>query len=1031
MNIGRFSVTNPVLVDILMVAILFLGLVSFIRLPRELQSDISFSWVFIAVPYPGAPAQEIEKNVTIKIEEELKNLDKLKRITSITREGVGFVQVEFDDKVSDQEFARLYQDVRAEFDKVPLPDGTLDPMVDDFSSDDFMALINLVVRADSGVSVDAVNRAARQLQERILDVDEVSKADMVGFQEREIRIEADAAKLDAFGVSLDEIAGALRSQNVNIPGGTIDVGSRSYILQTLGQIQDPAEFGSVIVRRIPGKGSTRISDVATVTDGYAEADYDARMNGQKSISVMVSKTKKGNSLDVVDGVREVVDGFRKTLPAGITITYSNDTTVWVRRILNTLGWNSLLGFVSLVLVLFLFLGFRNSLITALGIPLTFAITFMFMQYSGESLNGNSLFALVLVLGMIVDHAIVIMENSYRHRQLGLSRDEAAIVGTNEVVKPIVAATGTSVAAFLPLMLLPGIMGKFMRVIPVVVSLALAASTLEALLFLPVHFAKWGGKVKEPGAGFIGRWQSSFKNLLERMYRRRYLVLLGTLGLIVLAAMLTPFVKQNLFAGEEFPQFFVDVRMPPGTPRHVTDKVASRFEERLLPLVGNGEVKSIGATIGFMITDTEWLDHDNYAQLTVELVRREEGREKPMATIMEEIEAMCSDIPGPEQLVFRKLNMGPPVDKPVSFRLLGDDYADMSSISRDCQKILQEYEELYNIGDNFDKGMPELRIKTNTARAAELGLSAAQIGMQVRNSFEGIEATVYYDQDEEIDVVLKLAAQNRQRVEDVSQLKFRSPDGRLIPFSAVCAIERGTGMGNIRRRSQKREITVSADTRKPGDRQGIKAITERIQRIFKEKYRPLYKNIALEMGGEFAEFNKVISDVLQLFWIGLFLMYMILGAQFKSFLQPFLMIFTLPLALVGCILFLVVSGTAMSIVVIFAGVALAGIAVNDSIVLISFINGLRRQGVSVHDAVIQGAGTRLRPIILTSVTTIGGLLPMAIGLGGSSETWAPMASTIIFGLFFSTMGTLLVIPCAYGAFSDLAAKFGRKMELEGE
>ena len=1026
MNVGKFSVSNPVLINICMIAILFLGLLSFSHLPRELMSDVAFCWVFIAVPYPGVSAGEIEKNVTIEIEEEVSDVERIKRISSTTRDGICFIQIEFEDDISESEFARRAQEVRTEFDKVELPDGTLDPWIEEFSTSDFAPIVT--VNITGAVDADIINRAAKTLRDRLLDVPDISKVEIIGGRDREICVQVDRNRMEAYGLSLNEIAGALRFRNMNVPGGTLEVGNRAYIIQTLGEIEKTEDFGTVIIRRRPGGGSIKIADVAAISDGYAESEYDARVNGEKTVSLFISKKVEGSSIDVVDDVREVVAGFRETMHPGLALSYFNDSTIWIRDILNKLGTNSMMGFALLILVLFLFLGFRNSLITALGIPMTFAITFIFMEWRGESLNGNSLFGLVLVLGMIVDHAIVIMENSYRHRQLGLSPREAAVSGTNEVVKPVIAATLTTIAAFLPLMLLPGIMGKFMRIIPIVVSLALVASTLEALVFLPVHFADWGGKVKQSGTGFIGRWQGGFRRFLTRLYRHRYLTLLVTLVIVFVTAFLMTQTRQDLFAGEDFTQFFIDIYLPIDTPRKVTNRVTKRFEERLLPLVGNGEVASLSSTVGFLTTDSDWLTQSNLSQVTVDVTEQKEGRKRPIVMIMKEIQELCNDIPGAERVNYRMMSHGPPVDKPVSFRLHGDNYDDMASISNDFKKFLAKYPELYNIDDNFVRGMPELRIVINEERASDLGLNVASIGLYIRNCFDGVEATTFYDEDEEIDVIVRFAEEYRVSIDDIEQIKIPTLDGRLIPFSTVCSLERGTGIGVIKRLEENREITVSADAE---DKRNIRAIMADVQREFDEKYRNLYPEISFKLGGEFEEFNVILMDILRLFWIGLLLMYMVLGAQFKSFLQPLIMIFTIPFAFVGCILFLIVSGTPISIVVLYAGVALAGISVNDSIVLISFINGLRAKGMKTAEAVAEGGAVRLRPIILTSVTTIGGLLPMALGLGGYSETWGPMSSTIIFGLFFSTLGTLVVIPCVYGIFDDVTSKFGRRMRLEGE
>ncbi len=1031
MNVGKFSVNNSVLINIAMVAILVLGTVSLLRLPREAMSEVDFSWVFIGVPYPGASAEEIEKAVTIPIEDEIADVDHIKKITSVTEQGLALVQVQFDDEISRDDFLRLYQDLRAEFDKVELPEGALDPWTDELTTDDFMPIVTLHLKGDVDDAV--INETARRLRDRLLDIENVSKAEIVGGRDREIWIDADRDRMEAFGVSLDEIVNAIKYSHLNVPGGTLETGTRSYLLQTLGEIRTPGDFGTVIVRRGPGARGVRVGDIATINRGLAPSDYDVRFDGEKAISLLVSKTGDGNTIRIVDRVREVVEEFEPTLPPGVSVHYFNDTSLMIRDIVEVLSRNAVMGFVVLILVLFVFIGLRNSLITALGIPMTFAITFIFMEWYGESLNGNSLFALVMVLGMIVDHAIVIIENGYRYRQMGLSAKDAAVKGTNEVILPVLSGTATTVAAFLPMMLMPGIMGKFMRIIPIVTSLALVASTLEALVFLPCHFAEWGSKAKEAGQGLIGRWQDRFRGLVRVVFRHRYLTATITLLVIVATGFLATAVRQDLYAGEEFTMFYVDVKMPIGTPRARTNEIASRFEQRVLPLVGNGEVASVTTYVGFQTTDDDWITASHVAQLVLDVEERKNGRTRPIRAIMEDVRALCADIPGAESVNYRMVNNGPPVDKPVTFRIQGERYDEMAVVADEYVRMLGEYPELYNVKHNYEKGYPELRIAIDEARAADLGLSVGRIGMYIRNCFDGAEATSFFEQDEELKVKVRFAEPYREAISDITQLKFpvmHAASGAqvMVPFSAVCSIEPGRGLARIRRTDRKREITVQADAH---NKDSLKQINERITREFDEKHRPAYPALSLKMGGEFAEFGKVISDLLRLLGVGLFLMYCIMGAQFKSFTQPLIIGASIFFAFVGCVLYLLVSGTPLSIVVMFAGVALVGVCVNDAIVLISFINAMRRGGMSTFDAVVEGCAVRLRPIILTSVTTIAGLLPMALGLGGRSDTWAPMASTIMFGLVFSTVGTLLVIPCLYGILDDMLRGLGIRMKLEGE
>lgn len=1024
MNIGKFSVNNSVLVNILMVVILFLGIFSVVRLPQEQFSEVPFYWVNIIVPYPGVSASDVEKTVTIKIEEAYDDIDKLKQVVSESKEGLSVVRVEFDDGISDDEFERLFQEAQTRFNKVELPDGTLQPLIDDFSASDFLPVIEVVLWGEA--DYQTLNQTALRLQDRLNTIRDVSSVDLVGSRDRQIRIEIDRNKMEALGISIDEVVQAVRQRNVTIPGGTLETASRDYILRTVGELARYSELNNIIVRKSSGDrtGVVTVGDLARVVEDYDEGGVRGRFNGNEAILLRIAKVPKGNSIGIVDNTKKELERFSASIPPGINISLFNDSTVQIRDSINVLVVNSLMGFGLLLIILFLFIGFRNALMTALGIPLTFAVTFLILELLGETLNSNVLFGLVLVLGLIVDHAIVITENSYRLQQEGLSRREAAIRGTNEVVFPVIAATLTTVAAFLPLMLLPGVIGKFLRVIPLVVSIALLASTGEAIIFLPAHFADWPGKSRDPDKDFLNRLKKGFSKLITKIYRRRGIVV-GVMVLLFFGSMfLVTTVQQDLFSAEDYTLFYIEFELPPGSPREKTADVVRQFEERLLPLIGNGEISGISASIGFISGNNESVDQSNVAQITVDLIEKDEGRTRPIIDIIQETKQLCSDIPGIESIRYRKAQNGPPVSPPVSFRLFGDNYNLLIDISNDIQKQLEQYEELYNIEDNIDVGTPELQIRVNEALAARYGLSPAVVGNFIRSAFDGIPATTIFKDNEEVEVLIRYAGMEADSVERLMQLKIATPDGRLVPFSSVARVEQQDPISAIKRVDGKREITITAEAY---SEENVPAINKAIEEYYNAGYGLQYPEVRLEVGGEFADLQNLLIQILRIFLLGVFLIYMILGTQFKSYTQPILIILTVPFAFIGVILFLIITGTPFSTTVLYAGVALAGIAVNDSIVLVSLVNELRKGGKAIKEAVIEAATTRLRPILLTSITTIAGLLPTAIGIGGKSVVWGPMASTIIFGLLFSTITALFVIPSLYGLFYDRRRK--RKQRVE--
>ncbi|MFP4180094.1 MAG: efflux RND transporter permease subunit [Spirochaetaceae bacterium] len=1032
MSIGSFSVRNPVFINILMVIILVLGVFSITRLPKEQFSEVPFFWVNIAVPYPGAAAEDVEEAVTVKVEREMEGIDSLKRIQSVTSEGLSLVRVEFDDGISNEKFERLYQEVQTRFSKASLPEGTLDASIDDFSAADFLPVIEVILSGE--VDFETLNTKAKELEERLRDVRDVSTVEAIGALDRNIQIEAQSDKLEALGISINEIIDTVGGKDVSIPGGKISTPSREYLMRTVGSIKEAEELGTLIVRTSrdtaaaesggseraggsggSGSGVVRIGDLARVREVYQEEGAGARFNGEPSVNLKISKVSRGDSLAVTEGVKDVVSDFEEEIPGEMSITIFNDSTVQITDSLNTLISNFVIGFILLIFILFLFIGLRNALITAAGIPVAFALTFILLDYLGESLNTNTLFGLVLVLGLIVDHAIVIIENSYRLQNEGLSRIDAAIEGTNQVVVPVLAATATTVAAFLPLMILPGTIGKFLRVIPLTVSVALIASTFEAFVFLPVHFAEWAGKAKTGKKRIFEALQGRYRKILSAFYRRRKLAFVGMSVFMLGTCSLVITVEQDLFSAEDFSLFYIEIEMPPGTPREKTDRTVRAFEDRLIPLVGNGEVTGINSSIGYTGDGSGSTAKNSVAEIIVDLEEKSRGRSRSVTAIQRDVEALCSDIPGAENIRYRKATNGPPTDPPVSFRLRGDNYTHLIDASRALQERLGAYPELYNITDTLEGGTPELKIRVDEARAARYGLDTRTVGSYIRTSFDGVTATTIFRDNEEIDVVVKFAEGNIDSVSTLSQIKIPSPSGSQVPFDSVATIEESTGIAGITRIDGTREVTVTAEAY---SEERVRDINGEIEDYFDRELSSLYKGVNLITGGEFAEFDRLLVQILRIFLIGVFLIYLILGTQFKSYGQPFLILFSVPFAFTGVILFLVLSGTPFSTTVLYAGVALAGIAVNDSIVLVSFINELKEQNYTLEEAVLTASQMRLRPIILTSLTTIAGLLPTAIGIGGRSVVWGPMASTIVFGLLFSTLTALLLIPCLYGIFSDL-------------
>ena len=1018
MQVGPFSVNHPVLLNILMIALLILGGISLGRLPREQFSEVPFYYVNIRVTYPGVSAEDMEKLVTIPVENEMQGLDELDKIQSVTSESLSSVQIQFKSGISSRKFDRLYQDVRTRFGRVSLPEDIQEAAIDDFSSNDFLPVIEVVLTGNG--SYPRLRRAADLLSDRLIRIQDVSSIDLIGSRSRQIFLEASRPRLEALGISVLEIVSSLQENNSNVPAGSIISDDRQFLVRTIGEEKEVSQLENIVVRRDAAGGNVKIRDLALILDGYDPRGVRARYNGETAVLLRIAKIPGGNSVGIIENVRKETHRWQAKAFSDIHVAFQSDSSRQINKSINVLIKNAFFGLIFLVLLLFIFVGIRNALMTALGIPVTFAVVFLILELSGKTFNSNTLFALVLVLGLIVDHAIVIIENSFRMEQNGLSRREAAVEGTNQVVIPVVAATATTVAAFIPLMILPGTIGKFLRVIPLTVSIALVVSTIEAVFFLPSHYADWPGgrrsaRTEEPRFGVFRRW---FRKLISRLYRKKGWTVFIFLTFMAVVFSLVPRLKQDLFSAEDFTLFYIDLDLPAGSPLDRTDRLAARFEKKLLPLIGNGEVTGVGSYIGFRGDSGGNTVRGNTAQIVVDLAEQDEGRTRSIQKILDEIKDMTAFIPGADQVAFRKAVNGPPTSPPVSFRLFGNSYNDLSIVSTVLMEKLREFPELMNIKNNYESGTPEIRIVIDKDLASLYGLTASYVGQYLRASLEGLRAGTFFQDNEEIEILIGFSALGNLRVEDLAQLKIQAPSGLSVPLSSVCRLEQGNALASIRRLDGFREITIEADTR---DKSRIRQINRAVEELFESRFSRRYPDMRLVTGGEFSEFNDLLSQIARIFLLGLFLIYLILGAQFNSYTQPLLILLTVPFAFTGVVLFLFLSGTPFSTTVLYSGVALAGIAVNDSIVLISFINQLRKEGLSVGDAVTKAAETRLRPIVLTSLTTIAGLLPTAVGLGGSSVVWGPMASTIVFGLLFSTLTALLLIPCFYGIFFDRSGK----------
>ena len=1026
-SIFRLFIRNPVLVHMITIAVIVWGSYMLINMPRELERDMSFNWAVIWVAYPGVSPEEIEKLITKPIEDEIADVDKIESITSTSAEGYANISVKFDQNIARDEFDKLYQDLRTELDKVQdLPEDAEAPSMFKLESNTLTPVIDVVMAGS--LPEKTMRDLAEELQDELEAVEGVLEVSITGIRDREVWVEVDPNRLERYSLTLAQVVGALAAKNMNVPAGELKIGRAEYLLRTVGEFDSIRQIQNVIVRQIPGGGKIRVGNVAQVRDTYEEPTVISRLNGEPALTLSVAKRGEGSTIRIVDTVRTLVEKYRTTrLPDGVEITLVNDTSIYIRDSLGKLQNNALFGVVLVLLVLYLFMGPRNALFVAIGIPLTLLITFGLMGIADESINSMSLFGLVLVLGIIVDDAIIVMENIFRRMQEGEPLIQAVVNGAHEVVWPVITASLTTAAIFLPLALLPGIVGKFMKIIPIIVALTLAASLFECFFILPSHIADWGKIGRSRSRDRLMRYLlKPYTKLLTFTLRYRYWVLGGIVVCLFLSFLPIPFglVEVDMFHGDEYPMFFVYVTLPVGARLETTDEVMRQLEAVTFALP-KSEIKAIITKTGIRITDTGSVLNSHLGTLHVEVVEAKH-RKRELAEIIAEVRQKVSRIAGPEQIEFQTREEGPPAGTDVEAIVKGKYFDELEGLTDELKAELAKIPGVTDIQDNYALGKEEIKLHIDEDKANEYGLTLQQIAFTARNAFEGTKATVFRDGDEEIDVVVKFSESARTGLKDVAELKLMGTTGVPVPLRDVAQMNVEQGHSIIHRFKQERAITITANVDQKVT--STVRVNQRLRAHF-DQISSRYPGYTLESGGQFAEYQKAFSSIPIFFAFGVMLVYFILGTQFKSFLQPVIILTTVPFAFIGAMVGLLTSGNPLSTASTYGLVALAGIVVNDSIVLVEFINRQRTEGISKWQAIINAGRTRLRPILLTSITTVSGLLPMALGVGGKSAIWMPMASTVVWGLSVATLLTLFVIPAFYAISDDIRPWRGVRIEAK--
>ncbi|MBN1493310.1 MAG: efflux RND transporter permease subunit [Candidatus Omnitrophica bacterium] len=1019
MNPIEYFVKKPLFVNLISVFVLLVGIIAIIALPREAFPPVNYDIVTVMTIYRNATAQEVEKLVTIPLEDELKELSGLKEMTSVSEENLSTIVIELDPNAKNKN--KIVNEIQRAVDRVnDLPDDAEDPVVDEIETGE----IPIIQVAMSGnVEEKVLRRYAEALEDKLIDIPEVSSIGKNGWRDPEIWVEIDPEKTKEYYISLLEIAAALATRNINLPGGTLEQNGEEYMIRTVGEFETADEIKKVVVRANDLGNWITIEDIAKVKDTFEEDSIFYRTNGTRSINLVVIKREGADAIDLVNKVKTTCTEFQKALPPEISISYVDDFSYYIKRRLRVLVSNACIGIVLVVLSLLFFLTWRLALLTAVGLPIAFATTFGIMLYYGISINLLSMFGMIIVVGMLVDDAIIIAENTYRYIEQGIPPREAAIRGTKEVALPVTSTVLTTIAAFVPLLLMTGIMGKFVRNIPIVVIIALSASLLEALIILPSHIADFAKpQAKEHSESHWYRYILCFySRLISFAVKHRYMILVLSLALLVGSVGLAKYgMKFRLFSSEGLEEFFVNIEAPIGTPMEMTEKYAEEVEQ-IINKLPKTEIENFVTSIGIKQTSRDSADAERGSHLAMITVftTPANSRKRTVSDMVDQLRKDAEHITGFD-VKFEKPSPGPPVGKPIAVRLKGNSFEELQKMADTFKEMLASIKGVKDIDDDYNVGKNELRIIVDEKQAAKAFLTYSKIARAVNAAFAGGIATTIKTTSDEIDVRIKFREQEQKDIKTFDEILIQNSRGNLIPFNQVARVEEYPGLATIKHLDKKRVLTVTADIN--DDITTSLEVNEALKKLY-EPIKEKNPDITVIFGGEQEDTEESMQSLGRAFILAAFLIFLILATTFQSLMQPLIVMLAIPFGLVGVILTFYVHGRPLSFMCMLGVIGLSGIVVNDSIVLIEFINKLRQQGVAAHESIVEACKLRLRPVILTTVTTVLGLLPTAYGWGGNDPFIKPMALAMAWGLFFATATTLIIIPCVTAIVDDVRKKIG--------
>lgn len=1014
-----YFVDNSVVVNLITLLIIVMGIVSIFSLNKETFPNVDFNFIIVRTTYPGAAAEDVEKLISIEIERQLKQVDGIEELNLLSAEGGSIASIKVD---PDYDIDEVLIDVKDAVDAAQdLPEEAEDPVVTNITNKT-RGLMNVGVYGDEEWELRAKAKALRDKLE--LDP-RISRVELTGYRDQVFYVEADLEKLKKYDMTLSDVVATIQDRQVNLSAGNIKKSSREKLVRTLVENETVKEIEDITIRSNDIGDVVKVKDVAKVSRSLKDATREDRADRKLAIFLSIQIKSSADVLDSAEFIKNTLKEETERLELDYKIY--NDFSFYVKRRLGILTQNGMQGIFLVIICLIFFLNFKVSIITALGAPFAFFVAFSLMDMFGITINLISMFGLIMVLGMLVDDSIIVAEQYYQNIEKGLKPKDASKKAAYETLAPVTATIITTMVAFSALFFMEGIMGKFLWPVPAVVIIALFASWIECFFILPGHLADFAAKVKNIEKD---NWYKPLLNFYEKSVRFALKHAWKTIGLFVTAFILSIItiktMRFELFPSDDITKAQVNIKGPVGTPFDVVRGELLKIEEVIFDVVREDELEGVQTITGFQkFKGGRSKTGTHYGSIALELTMQD-LRERSTNDILALIAEKSQKVIDPKfAFNLEKFKNGPPTGKPINIELYGDDLDELETLAQEIKSDLKDFEGVLSSELDYEEGKKQIIVKIDEDEARRLGVTNLQVAKELRASFEGLEATTIKKSDEDVEIIVRLKEESRKTEETLSRIEIKNQQGRNVKLSQIATLSEEQGAFVIRRLNRKRTIAVigEVDIKKTTSA----AINKKLAPYLDKKLKGLH-HITYRLAGE----NEDTKESLEGFKKGLiasvFIIFIILVVLFSSLAQPIIIMSAIPFGLIGVVISFKVLGLAIGFMALMGMLGLVGVVINDSIVLVTFINRtLQLEGEGV-ESIIKASVSRFRAVILTTFTTVAGLLPVAHAPGGDPFL-KPMATSFAYGLLFSSLITLILVPSIFKVVEDFKNKFNKKPVLE--